>query len=137
VRLNDAWLEGIRLDGASLPRASPRGAILKGARLRRANFHGADLTGADLTGADLRDAILKGATLAGATLAAAELGGADLSEVRGWEQLSSISYARIDGVRHAPAGWREWVLGQGATEGAEAADDGDEARSFSQDWRAV
>jgi Pentapeptide repeats (8 copies) len=137
VRLDDAWLEGIRLDGASLPRASLRGTILQGARLRRANLRGADLTGADLTGADLRDAILKGATLAGATLAAAELGGADLSEVRGWEQLGSISYARIDGVRHAPHGWREWMLTRGATEGAEADDAAGEPRSFSQDWRAV
>ena len=137
VRLDDAWLEGIRLDGASLPRASLRGAMLQGARLRRANLQGADLTGVDLTGADLRDAILKGATLVGATLAAAELGGADLSEVRGWEQLGSISYARIDGVRHAPNGWREWMLTRGATEGADVDDDADEARSFSQDWRAV
>jgi hypothetical protein len=137
VRLDDAWLEGIRLDGASLPRASLRGTMLQGARLRRANLQGADLTGVDLTGADLRDAILKGATLAGATLAAAELGGAELSEVRGWEQLASVSYARIDGVRHPPNGWREWMLARGATEGADVSDDVDEPRSFSQDWRTV
>jgi Pentapeptide repeats (8 copies) len=135
VRLDDAWLEGVRLKGANLTLASLRNAILRGAGLRSANLQGADLTGADLTGADLRGAILKGADLTGATLAATQLEGADLSDLRGWESLGSVSYAQIDGARHAPRGWREWMLARGALEGADF--DGETEQSFSQDWRAV
>jgi Pentapeptide repeats (8 copies) len=136
VRLDEAWLEGIRLRGASLTRASLRGTSLRGAILRSANLQGADLTGADLTGADLRGANLKGAEVAGATLAAAELEGADLSEVRGWEALGSVSYAHIGGARHAPRGWREWMLARGAVEG-DPEDEPSSEQSFSQDWRVV
>ena len=137
VRLDDAWLEGIRLDGASLPRASLRHAMLQGASLRGANLQGADLSGADLTGADLCGAVLKGARVGAATLATAGLEGADLSALRDWESLGSVSYARIDGVRHAPPGWREWMLARGAGEGADPGDEVGQEQSFSQDWRAV
>jgi Pentapeptide repeats (8 copies) len=135
VRLDDAWLEGIRLTGASLPRASLRYAILQGASLRGANLQGADLTGVDLTGADLRDAVLKDAQVTGAILSTAQLAGADLDGLRDWESVGHVSYARIDGARHAPPGWREWMLARGAGDG----DPGEEGmeQSFSQDWRAV
>ena len=137
VRLDDAWLEGIRLRGANLTLASLRSTILRGAGLRGANLQGADLTGADLTGADLRGAILKGAEMAGASLAAAELGGADLTDVRGWESLASVSYTQIEGVRHPPHGWREWMLARGAVEGAVMEDEAGQPQSFSQDWKAI
>ena len=137
VRLDDAWLEGIRLDGATLQRASLRNAMLQGASLRGANLQGADLSGADLTGSDLRGAVLKGARVAKATLATAEMEGADLDGLRDWEALGSVGYARIDGVRHAPPGWRDWMLEQGAGEGAEMGDAEGEEQSFSQDWRVV
>ena len=132
VRLDDAWLEGIRLRGANLTLASLRSTILRGAGLR-----GANLQGADLTGADLRGAILKGAEMAGASLAAAELGGADLTDVRGWESLASVSYSQIEGVRHPPHGWREWMLARGAVEGAVMEDEAGQPQSFSQDWKAI
>lgn len=137
VRLDDAWLEGIRLDGASLQRASLRHAMLQGATLRGANLQDADLTGADLTGADLREAVLKGAQVAGATLATAELEGADLDGLRDWESLGSVSYVRIDGVRHAPPGWREWMQERGAGEVADVEDAAGQQQSFSQEWRAL
>jgi hypothetical protein len=137
VRLDDAWLEGVRLKGANLTLASLRNAVLRGAGLRSANFQGADLTGADLTGADLRGAILKGAKIAGATLATAELGGADLSDLRGWESLGSVSYAQIEGTRHAPHGWKEWMLTRGALEGTDMDDEASQPQTFSQDWRVV
>lgn len=137
VRLDEAWLEGIRLDGASLPRASLRKAMLQGANLRGANLQDADLSGADLTGADLRGALLKGAKVAGATLATAELEGADLYGLRDWDQLRSVSYARIDGVRHAPQGWREWMLANGAGDSPDLEEATGQEQSFSQDWRVV
>ena len=129
--------KGIRIHGANLTLARLRNAILRGASLRGANLQGADLAGADLTGADLRGAILKGAEIAGATLAAAELGGADLSDLRGWELLGSVSYAQIEGARHPPRGWREWMLARGALEGTDIDDETSQQQSFSQDWRAV
>jgi hypothetical protein len=137
VRLDDAWLDGIRLAGASLLRASLRHARLQGASLIGANLQGADLTGADLTGADLRGAVLKGAQIGGATLATAKLEGADLDALRDWESVGSVSYTRIDGVRHPPRGWREWMLARGASEGQELDETADPEQTFSQDWRAV
>lgn len=137
VRLDDAWLEGIRLEGASLPQASLRHTVLQGARLRGANLQGANLAGANLTGADLRDAVLKGADVTGAVLATAELDGADLSELRGWETLGVVSYAQIHGVRHAPPGWREWMLASGAVEEEVAGELSSSSHTFSQDWRVM
>lgn len=137
VRLDGAWLDGIHLAGARLERASLRNAILRGADLRRANLQGADLTGADLTGADLREAILKGATVAGAALSAADLSGADLAELHGWEALASVSYTQIADVRHAPPGWRDWILARGAIDGEPAEELPTSGQTFSQEWRTV
>jgi Pentapeptide repeats (8 copies) len=111
--------------------------VLQGARLRGANLQGADLTGADLTGADLRGAVLKGARVSGASLATANLQGADLEGLRDWESLGSVSYARIDGVRHAPPGWIEWMLARGAGESIDSPESEGQEPSFSQDWRVV
>lgn len=135
VRLDGAWLEGIELGGARLSRASLREANLSGARLQGANLEGADLTGVNLTGADLQGAFLKGADLSGAQLGTADVRGADLAGIRGWASIRTASYLQIDGVRHAPSGFREWALVQGAVEqGTEPApaDDG-----FSTHYRSV
>ncbi len=128
VRLDGAWLESIELGGARLSRASLRETNLSGARLQGANLEGADLTGANLTGADLSGAFLKSADLSGAQLGTADLRTADLAGVRGWESIRIASYLQIDGIRHAPPGFREWALAHGAVEqgmeGAEPADEG-------------
>jgi hypothetical protein len=137
VRLDEAWLDGIQLAGARLERASLRKAILRGANLQRANLQGADLTGADLTGADLRDAILKDATVARAVLSAADLEGADLAQLQDWEALASVSYTQIAGVRHAPPGWRDWILERGAIDGEPAEELPTSGQTFSQEWRTV
>ena len=116
VRLDGAWLEGVELQGARLTRASFREANLSGARLAGANLEGADFTGANLTGADLRGVSLRGADLTGAHLGTADLRDADLAELRGGEAIRSASYLMIKGIRHAPAGFRQWALAQGAVE---------------------
>jgi pentapeptide repeat protein len=116
VRLEGAWLEGIDLTGAKLTRASLRDANLSGAKLSQGNLEGADLSGANLTGADLSGAFLKGVDLSGAQLGAADLRGADLVDLKGWDAIKSASYLEIAGVRHPPAGFREWALAHGAIE---------------------
>jgi hypothetical protein len=136
VRLDDAWLEGIDLQGARLSRASLRGANLSGARLRGANLEGADLANTNLTGADLRGAFLKGAELSGAQLGTADLREADLAELRGWEAIRTASYLLMEGIRHAPPGFRQWALAHGAVEqGSEPPAPADEG--FSTVYRSV
>ncbi len=133
VRLEGAWLEGIELRGAKLTRASLRDANLSGAKLSQGNFEGADLSGANLTGADLSNAFLKGVDLSGAQLGAADLRGADLVELKGWESIKSASYLEIEGVRHAPPGFREWALAHGAIEATAES----EAEGYSAYYRGV
>ena len=133
VRLEGAWLEGIELRGAKLTRAVLREANLSGAKLSQANLDGADLSGANLTGADLSGAFLKGVDLSGALLGAADLRGADLVELRGWDSIKSTSYLEIEGIRHAPQGFREWALARGAVE----ADTAPTAEGFSAYYRGV
>jgi pentapeptide repeat protein len=136
VQLDSAWLVGIALPGARLDHASLRGAILTGANLQGANLEAADVTGADLRGADLRGAFLKGVALAEAQLGTADLRNADLENVRNWREIRSASYLQIEGVRHAPAGFCEWAIGEGAVEGmgpvGESAETG-----FSTHFKAV
>jgi uncharacterized protein YjbI with pentapeptide repeats len=105
------------LPGARLSKASMREANLSGAKLSGANLAGADLTGANLTGADLQGALLQGVELSDAQLGTADLRNADLVGVHGWEAIRSASYLRIDAVRRAPPGFREWALAHGAVEG--------------------
>lgn len=124
VRLDGAWLEGMQLPGAQLNRASFRGANLQGANLQGANLEGVDLTDTNLTGADLRAAFLKGAVLKGTNLGTADLRGAELGDLHDWREIRSASYLNIEGVRHAPPGFRDWALAAGAVEGT-AKDEGD------------
>lgn len=116
VRLDGAWLEGIDLQGARLSRASLREANLSGAKLQGANLEGADLTGVDLTGADLQGALLQGVAVSEAKLGTADLRRADLADLRGWDAIRSASYLRIEGIRRAPPGFREWAVAHGAVE---------------------
>lgn len=136
VRLDGAWLEGIALPGALLTHASLRDSNLKGANLKGANLEGADLTGADLTGANLSDTLLKRVQFSGALLGTADLRGADLSGAQGWEGLSKVTYCHIEGIRHAPEGFRQWALEHGAVE-RDTRNDSLTDASFSHLYRAV
>jgi len=135
VRLDGAWLEGIALPGARLRQASLREANLIGADLQGADLTAADLADVNLTGAKLQGAFLKGANLAGAQLGTADLRGADLAELRGWPEIRGATYLQIDGVRHAPPGFREWALTRGAVEGAP--EPAEVPEDFSTIFRAV
>jgi hypothetical protein len=140
VRLDGAWLEGIALTGAGLRRAGLREANLTGADMSGANLDGADLTGANLTGANLQGAFLKGANLADAQLGTADLRGADLADLKGWKELRTATYLQIDGIKHAPAGFRQWVLEHGGVEGDGASGDQDSPdtdQGYSTHFRAV
>jgi pentapeptide repeat protein len=75
--------------------------------------------GVSLSGVRLEDAWLEGIQLEGASLPRA-----------------SLRNAQILGARHAPPGWREWMLARGAMEG-ESVDELSTSQTFSQDWRAV
>ena len=136
VRLDGAWLTGIVLPEAQLAYASLREANLRGANLRGANLEAADLTDVNLTGADLRGAFLKGATIAGALLGTADLRGADLEGLRDWSAIRGTSYVNIEGVRHAPAGFRQWALDHGAIEGEPSAEQ-TAGEGYSAHFRAV
>ena len=140
VRLDGAWLEGIALPGAGLRRAGLSGANLTGATLTNANLEGGDLTGVNLTGANLQGAFLKSANVAGAQLGTADIRGADLSDLRGWQELRTVTWLQIDGIKHAPLGFRQWALEHGAVEGdgtADADSANAEQQGYSTHYRAV
>lgn len=135
VRLDGAWLTGVTLPEAQLSHASLREANLSGANLQGANLEAADLTDVNLAGADLRGAFLKDAKVERAQLGTADLRGADLQGLRDWDAIRVASYLNIEGVRHAPLGFRAWVLEHGAIEGtSEPEEDGD---GFSTHFRTV
>jgi len=136
VNLDGAWLENVELDGAALRFATLVGANLRGASLELADLHQADLTSANLVGARMSGAFLKGADLTGAQFSTADLRNADLADVRGWQEIKGISYANIDGIRNAPAGFREWALERGANDGTEPEGVTPE-QTFSTSWRTV
>jgi hypothetical protein len=136
INLDDAWLEHVSLPKAKLVRSSLQRANLTHADLSGANLDGANLTGADLVTANLAGASLKHANLTGARLSAASLDGADMQDVIGWRDLKSVSHARIDGIRNAPAGFKEWAREQGAVDASTAPESADDL-SFSRAFRAV
>lgn len=133
VQLDGSWLEGVRLPLADLRRASLRNANLRGADLRGANLERADLSGADFTGANLRDALLREALVHDVVVTTADLRGADLANLRSWDTIASASYTVVEGVRHAPNGFLDWVLGHGASPGEREVE---EEHRFSQEWRS-
>ena len=116
VRLDGAWLEDVKLPRAELRFASLRGTNLQGADLKEANLESADLSDAILLGADLQGAHLKGATFTNAQLATADLRGADLTGIVDWQTIRSASYLNVEGVRNAPAGFRDWMIAHGAVD---------------------
>jgi hypothetical protein len=136
VRLDGAWLTGIALAEAQLRHASLREANLSGADLRGANLENADLSDVNLTGADLKGAFLKGALVTGANLAAVDLRGADLEGLRDWAEIRSASYLNIEGVRHPPAGFRQWALEHGAIE-SEPPPEADSGEGYSSLFRTI
>jgi Pentapeptide repeats (8 copies) len=133
VDLSSAFLQGIRLKKVNLSRANfaaadardaeMQGAVMENANLRGANFRGANLGGASLRGSTLDDgdfseADLRGADLSGTSLENLDLRGANLEGVK-WEGLRSVKGANVFGVKRAPAGFLDWVIGHGGvrTEG--------------------
>jgi pentapeptide repeat protein len=136
VCLDGAWLEGVNLANGHLFEATFRHANLAGANLQHTNLERADFSAANLVGADLRGALLRGVTVAGANLGTADLRGADLTDLVDWRSLGSVSYTHIEGVRSAPAGFREWALANGAID-QEAPPSPDNMPGYSSIWRAV
>jgi hypothetical protein len=136
VRLDGAWLEDVKLTRAELRFASLRGTNLQGADLKEANLESADLTDAILLGADLQGAHLKGTILANAQLATADLRGADLTDVAEWQSIRSASYLNIEGVRNAPAGFRDWMIAHGAVD-ATVQEPIPTDPTYSTVWRAI
>jgi hypothetical protein len=137
INLDGAWLEGVQLENATLTRGSLQSTNLTGANLSRANLEGADLRNAVLVTANLTDASLRGANLTGARLSAATLDGADLTEVIGWSEVTSISYASIDRLRHAPPGFLAFAREGGAGDGRTSSDDEADGDSYSKQFRAM
>jgi hypothetical protein len=124
----NAFLQGIRLDGANLLRCNLEAADLRDshlaateldwADLRSANFRSGDLHGAHLRNAILEEADLVGANLAGTDLTEADLDHADLRNTdwagAHWRDIKSIQGANIYGVRNPPDGFLPWALQHGA-----------------------
>jgi hypothetical protein len=70
-----------------------------------------------------------------AQLGTADLRGADLQGLRDWNAIRGASYLNIEGVRHAPPGFRAWALEHGAIEGVN--DQEETGDGFSTHFRAV
>jgi len=128
VDLSSAFLQGVRLrkadlarsnfDGADAREAKMEGARIENASLRSANFRGAKLGGVSLRGsildkADFTGAELRGADLTGASLEDVDLQDADLEGAK-WGALKSVDGANVYGVKGAPTGFVEWMVGHGA-----------------------
>lgn len=108
VRAN---LGGVDLNGANLNEVD-----LSGANLSKANLVGADLLEANLTGTLLCRADLAGANLSEVDLSGADLSGANLAGLQNWQEVSSWDEANIYNIRHAPEGFRQWVIEDGGIE---------------------
>ncbi|MGC1870485.1 MAG: pentapeptide repeat-containing protein [Acidobacteriaceae bacterium] len=125
---DDAFLFGIRLQGAHLDRCDMDSSDLRDSvfdrasmtfcNLNSANFRGASLTNVDLTDADLSDSDLMGANLSHANLSRVDLSRADLrdSDLHAivWRSIRSIRLANIRGVKNPPPGFVDWAIGAGA-----------------------
>lgn len=137
INLDGAWLESVQLAGATLVRSSFQHANLTNANLAGVNLEGADLRNATLVNANLSGANLHGARLAGARLSAATLDGADLAEVMGWQEIAAISYASVERVRNAPAGFLKHAIDLGAVDARTPTPLENDEISYSQQFRAV
>ena len=137
INLDGAWLEGVQLAGATLVRGSLQNANLTHANLVGANLEGADLRNSILVTANLAGANLRRTKLAGARLSAATLDGADLTDVLGWNEVSAISYASVEGVRNAPEGFLKFAREQGAVDSVTPTPLESEEISYSQSFRIL
>jgi len=128
VDVSEAFLQGLKLDGAKLVRAnfhnadvrngSFAGADLSDANLAGANFRGANLRNCHLGGADLGDSDLGGANLDGADLSGTNLEKVDLSRANldgvRWQKIGSVKDANLYGVKNAAPEFVAWALQHGA-----------------------
>lgn len=138
VNLDGAWLEGVDLRGANLQHASFRHTNLQGARLDGANLKHAVLTGANLVAASLEGAHLQSAAVDHARFSAASLVRADLADIHGWQEIESISYARIHEIQRSPAGFREWARTNGAEDHTTTVtEERSQEMAYSTEFRAV
>ena len=137
INLDGAWLEGVQLPSATMVRGSVVKTNLAKANLVGANLEGADLRNAILVTANLTGANLRGANIAGARLSGATLDGADLSEIVGWNEVGSLSYASIEGIRYAPAGFLEFAHAHGAVDKRTAVRLEHDELSYSHQFRAM
>lgn len=137
INLDGAWLEGVQLPNATMVRSSLVQTNLTQANLVGANLEGADLRNAILVTANLTGANLRGANIAGARMSGATLDGADFSEVVGWNEVGSLSYASIEGVRYAPAGFLEFAQEKGAVDKRTVARLDSNELSYSHQFRAM
>ncbi len=137
VNADGAWLVGVDLRGADLTHASFKDANLQGAQLAGANLRHANLEGANLTAAQLDGAYLQGARVAGARLSAASLLSADLADLVGWQEIASLTYARLQHVQRAPAGFRAWAVTQGAEDQSPNEPTDADGHAFSTQFRAM
>lgn len=137
INLDGAWLEGVQLPDATLTRGSFQNANLSQANLADANLEGADIRHALLVAANLTGAKLHGANLAGARLSAATLDDADLTDAVGWHEITSISYASVQDVRNAPAGFLKFAREHGAVDAATPTPLENDEVSYSQAFRIL
>lgn len=136
VTLDNAWLEHVDLRDASLQMASFVNANLHGAQLQGATLNGVSFRGANLVTASLAGASLRGADFTGARLSAADLSRADLYDAKGLRE-ASFAYTNVEGVRHAPSGFREWALEQGAVDASTESQDLSHDTSHSTVFRRI
>ena len=137
INLDGAWLEGVQLPGATMVRSSLVQTNLANANLVGANLEGADFRNAILVTANLTGANLRGANITGARLSGATLDSADLSEVVGWNEVGSLSYASIEGIRYAPAGFLEFAQEKGAVDKRSSTRVDNDELAYSHQYRAM
>jgi hypothetical protein len=129
VDVSDAFLQGVRLEGADLRRSNfsssdMRDSQMADTHLEEANFNWTNLRRSDLrravlskvnfTEADLTGTLLSGTDWSGITLDKADLVGADLQGIVNWQAKTSVAGTNIFGVKNAPAGFVEWAMKNGA-----------------------
>ena len=128
--VSTAFLQGLKLERANLLRADFSAADVRGsdlqsadftnANLHFANFRQSNLKHASFQSADMSDADLWGSDLTGAVFDGTDLSGADLrytdlGNIR-WKQIKKVSGANIAGIKHAPEGFVDWAMRNGAVQ---------------------
>jgi uncharacterized protein YjbI with pentapeptide repeats len=126
--VSDAFLQGIRLNGANLDRSNFASADVRdgsfvaaqmefsnltSANFRSSNFRNVDLRNATLQDADLQSVNFTAADLSGADLSKADLRHSDLRNAK-WSQISDLKLANIFGMKNAPPEFSRWAIQKGA-----------------------